>query len=98
MAKAAIRGGDAKRGLQDPAAVLPSPASARQSRRQVMLKVQDLTSHPVKFVTVSEVAHYWHVSERTIYRHILKGALPVVRIGPFGRLRIRTGDALNYGR
>ena len=51
-----------------------------------------------KFVTVSELAGYWRVSERTVYRHILKGALPVVRIGPFGRLRIRTRDALRYGR
>ena len=101
--------------------VLPSPASARQSRGSAMAKVQDLADHHArahqnedrrtdawrqskktvdtgKFVTVSELADYWHVSERSIYRHILKGALPVVRIGPFGRLRIRTRDALSYGR
>lgn len=98
MPKEATRGGDAKWVLEHPAVVLSSPASARQSRRQVMLKVQDLTSHAGEFVTVSELARYWHVSERTIYRHILKGALPAVRIGPFGRLRLRTRDALNYGR
>jgi excisionase family DNA binding protein len=61
-------------------------------------KVQDLRAHFGEFVTVAEVARYWHVSERTVYRHIEKGALRVIRIGPFGRLRLNIRDALNYGQ
>lgn len=81
-----------------PTSVVPSPRSEHQQKALVMAKVHDLGNHFGEFVTVSELARYWRVSGRTIYRHILKGALPAVRIGPFGRLRLRTRDALNYGR
>lgn len=77
--------------------VLPSAASVHRQKARVA-KIQNIASHSGEFVTVSELAHYWHVSERTIYRHILKGALTAVRIGPYGRLRLRTRDALEYGR
>ena len=81
-----------------PTSVLPSPSSAGRKNARVMAKVDDLRAHSGEFVTVSELAHYWHVSERTIYRHIFKGALPAIRIGPFGRLRLKIRDGLNYGR
>lgn len=58
----------------------------------------NITALDRKFVTVCELAEYWHVSKRTVYRHIEKGALPVIRIGPFGRVRILRDDAMEYGR
>jgi hypothetical protein len=33
-----------------------------------------------------------------VWRHIVKGALPAVRIGPFGRIRIRRADFAKYLR
>jgi len=72
-----------------------SPAPDREST--TLKKVQDLRAHFGEFVTVAEVARYWNVSERTVYRHIEKGALAVGRVGPVGRPRPNIRDALNYG-
>lgn len=48
-------------------------------------------------VSVSRLAAFWGVSERTIRRDIAKGALPAYRL-PGGQIRIRTADARRYGR
>jgi excisionase family DNA binding protein len=70
----------------------------RYRRGGHMTKKFDAAGGSPQFVTVSDLAKYWNVSTRTVYRHILKGALAVVRIGPFGRLRIPLKDAMKYGR
>ena len=61
-------------------------------------RIRDLASHPEPFITVRQLADYWHVSVRTIERHIAKGALPVTRVGPHGRPRIAIADARAYGQ
>lgn len=57
----------------------------------------DLDSHPHPHVTVEDLARYWGVSTRTVYRDIDKGALKVLRL-PGGNIRIRTKDAREYGK
>jgi excisionase family DNA binding protein len=49
-------------------------------------------------LTVSEVARTSRSSVDTVRRHIRKGALPVVYLGPFRRLRIRRADFQRYLR
>lgn len=58
----------------------------------------DLNSHPEPYVLVSELADYWRVSERTIYRDIDKGALSIMRVGSSGMIRIPIEAARQYGR
>jgi excisionase family DNA binding protein len=59
-------------------------------------------AHPsrprTEHVTVKEFAEYWRVSERTVWRDIEKGAIPVLRIGRFGRVRIRRRVMEAYGQ
>ncbi len=61
-----------------------------------MTQIVDLAKHSERHVTVAELAAYWRVSERTVYHQIAKGALPATRVGR--GLRIRTQDALRFGR
>jgi excisionase family DNA binding protein len=61
-------------------------------------RIVNLDQHDEPFVTVRQLAEYWHVSTRTIERHVAKGALPVTRVGPFSRPRIAIADARAYGR
>lgn len=64
-----------------------------------MAKIVDLATHPCAFVTVQELAEYLRVDEATIYRHIDKGALIVVRLGVGdGRrcIRIPISEARRY--
>lgn len=63
-----------------------------------MSKIMDLSTHGERHVTVAELASYWGVSERTIYRDIDKGALPVMRVGSGGTIRITIEAARQYGR
>ena len=58
----------------------------------------NLNTHPEPYVLVSELADYWRVSERTIYRDIDKGALTAVRVGSNGNIRIPIEAARQYGR
>lgn len=50
-----------------------------------------------RFVTPSQMAEYWNVHVKTVYRDIRKGALPVFRL-PGRGLRIRWSDMRRYGR
>jgi excisionase family DNA binding protein len=59
--------------------------------------VVDIETHSEPSVSVGELARYWHVSTRTIYRDIFKGALPAFRL-PGGTMRVKTTDARTYGR
>ena len=61
------------------------------------MPIRDLAAHPVRFVTVGELADYWAVSRQQIYKRIESGALEAIRLG--ARLyRVRTGAAREYER
>lgn len=47
-------------------------------------------------LTVAQAAKESGFSMRTLWRHIQKGALPIVRRGPFRRPRIRRVDFDRY--
>jgi len=61
------------------------------------MRLQDLQSHPDPYVTVAELAEYWLVGRKQIYKQIDAGTLPAIRLGP-RLLRIRTADALEFER
>ena len=61
------------------------------------MRVNDLQSHPEPYVTVAELAEYWLVGRKQIYKQIDAGTLPAIRLGP-RLLRIRTADALTFER
>ena len=61
------------------------------------MRVNDLQSHPEPYVTVAELAEYWLVGRKQIYKQIDAGTLPAIRLGP-RLLRIRTADALAFER
>ena len=61
------------------------------------MRLKDLKSHPEPYVTVAELAEYWLVGRKQIYKQIDAGTLPAIRLGP-RILRIRTADALQFER
>jgi excisionase family DNA binding protein len=61
------------------------------------MRLHDLASHPEPYVTVAELAEYWLVGRKQIYKQIDAGTLPAIRLGP-RLLRIRTADALEFER
>lgn len=48
--------------------------------------LRDLTSHPVSFVTVADLAAYLLVDARTVLRMIDDGALHAVKVGRVWRI------------
>ena len=60
-------------------------------------RISQLASHVDPFVTVAELAEYWLVSRKQVYKQIKGGLLPALRIGP-RLLRIRTRDAFEFER
>ncbi len=67
------------------------------SMKSIRSGIADLQSHPEQYVTAQELADYWSVSRKQIYKQIDAGTLPAIRLGP--RLcRIRTVDALRFER
>jgi excisionase family DNA binding protein len=59
------------------------------------MSIRDLSTHPLAFVSVGELASYWRISRRQIYKQIEAGTLPAIRLGP--RLfRIRTSVARTF--
>ena len=68
---------------------------ARRIRRREC--IQDLTTHAAAYVTVSELAEYWLVSRKMIYKQIEAGTLRIVKLGP-RLLRIRTVEAVDFER
>jgi excisionase family DNA binding protein len=56
------------------------------------MALTDLQSHSEPYVTVAELAEYWLVGRKQIYKQIEAGTLPAIRLGP-RLLRIRTADA-----
>ena len=61
------------------------------------MPLKDLQSHPEPYVTVAELAEYWLVGRKQIYKQIEAGTLPAIRLGP-RLLRIRTSDARVFER
>jgi excisionase family DNA binding protein len=59
--------------------------------------IRDLKTHSTQYVTVGELAEYWSVSRRQIYKQLESGGLEAIRLGP--RLyRIRTAVAAAFER
>ena len=52
----------------------------RKGKRR--MAIRDLASHSAAYVTVSELASYWRVSRKQIYKQIEAGILPTIRLGP----------------
>ena len=61
------------------------------------MRLKDLQSHTEPYVTVAELAEYWLVGRKQIYKQIDAGTLPAIRLGP-RLLRIRTADAREFER
>lgn len=61
---------------------------------QPLSPIMNLRTYRGRYLSVLALARYVGTTRRTIYNHIDKGALPVVKIG--GVLRVRREDALVY--
>jgi excisionase family DNA binding protein len=61
----------------------------------VIHKIMDLQTHPEPYVTTSDLADYWRVSRKQIYKQIEAGTLKAIRLGP-RLLRIGTADAIRF--
>ena len=62
-----------------------------------MTQIRDLATHPDPYVSVTELAEYWHVSASVVYYWIAKEKiLQAERIG--GSWRVKTSVALAFGR
>lgn len=72
---------------------IPKLTSDKSKRKPL----EDLKSHVEAYVTIGELARYWHVSRQQIYKQIDAGTLPAIRLGP-RLLRIATSDALTFER
>lgn len=46
-----------------------------------IVQIKDLQTHPEPYVTAIELAEYFHVSDKTVYKLADAGQLEVVRIG-----------------
>jgi len=57
--------------------------------------IEDLRTHPDQYVTVFQLARYWKVSRKQIYKQIDAGTLRAIRLGP-RLLRISTADAIDF--
>jgi excisionase family DNA binding protein len=70
------------------------PRGSKAGKRQ---SLQNLKSHEAAYVTIGELAEYWRISRKQIYKQIDAGTLPAIRLGP-RLLRIRTVDAVEFER
>jgi excisionase family DNA binding protein len=58
-------------------------------------KIQNLRDHPEPYVTTTDLAEYWLVSRKQIYKQIEAGTLKAIRLGP-RLLRISTAEAIAF--
>jgi excisionase family DNA binding protein len=72
-----------------------SVAREKRQKREKGQAIAHLEAHVEPFVTVGELAEYWLVSRKQIYKQIEAGTLPAIRLGP-RLLRIRTADAIDF--
>jgi excisionase family DNA binding protein len=61
------------------------------------VRIRDLAAHPEPYVTVTELAEYWFVSRKQIYKQIDAGTLAAIRFGP-RLMRIRTTESIEFER
>lgn len=59
--------------------------------------IENLSTHGAAFVTVHELATYWDVSRRQVYKHIETGTLRAMRLG-LRCYRIPTRAAIEFER
>jgi excisionase family DNA binding protein len=59
--------------------------------------IENLATHGAAFVTVQELAEYWDISRRQVYKHIEAGTLRALRLGA-RCYRIHTKAALEFER
>jgi excisionase family DNA binding protein len=71
---------------------VPKGATSVPERR-----IRTLKDHPEPYVTTSELASYWAVSRKQIYKQIEAGTLRAIKLGP-RLLRISTSEALRFER
>ncbi len=71
--------------------VQPSKATGGPAR------IVDLLTHQEPFITVGELAEYWLVSRKQIYKQIDAGILHAIKLGP-RLLRISTAEAIAFER
>ena len=64
-------------------------------KRQNAHRIVDLRNHLEPYVTTSDLATYWRVSRRQIYKQIDAGTLKALRLGP-RLIRIRTAEAARF--
>lgn len=57
--------------------------------------IRDLRAHTEPYVTVGELAQYWLVSRKQIYKQIDAGTLHAIKLGP-RLLRISTPEAIAF--
>jgi excisionase family DNA binding protein len=61
------------------------------------MAIENLESHPSRYVSVFDLMQYWGLSRYALYKQIDAGTLPAIRLGP--RLyRIHANDALMFQR
>jgi excisionase family DNA binding protein len=60
-------------------------------------RIRALKDHPAPYLTTSELAQYWSVSRKQIYKQIEAGTLRAIKLGP-RLMRISTSDALRFER
>jgi excisionase family DNA binding protein len=58
-------------------------------------RIMYLQTHPEAFVTTSDLATYWRVSRKQIYKQIDAGTLEAIRLGQ-RLLRISTAEAIRF--
>jgi excisionase family DNA binding protein len=66
-----------------------------KKRPNIRRKIMDLQKHPDPYVTTSDLAGYWRVSRKQIYKQIDAGTLRAIRLGP-RLLRISTAEAIRF--
>jgi excisionase family DNA binding protein len=59
--------------------------------------IRRLQDHSSAYVTTSELADYWLVSRKQIYKQIEAGTLKAIRLGP-RLLRVSTAEAIEFER
>ena len=74
-----------------------STRPARPAKTGKRQSLQNLKSHQAAYVTIGELAQYWRISRKQIYKQIEAGTLSAIRLGP-RLLRIRTVDAIDFER
>jgi len=57
--------------------------------------INRLQNHAHPYVTASELATYWSVSSKLIYKQMSAGTLRAIRVGP-RLVRISTAEAIRF--